>query len=341
MKIAVDAYGSDNAPYPEVEGAVQAIKDDLCELVYLTGREDILRKELEKFYYDSKRIVIVNASEVITMTDEPSVSAKKKKDSSLVKAMLLHKSGEADAVVSAGNTGAVMAASLFYLGRVKNVLRPAIALTLPTHTNYQIILDIGANVDCEVEHLVQFAEMGSLYAREMLSVEHPVVSLLNIGEESVKGSKIIKEAYLKMEQNRNINFKGNIEGKEILKGVTDVIVCDGFVGNIILKTVEGVFYSMFYIMKEQFNKDWIAKAGALLSFPVYSYIKKKLDYTEYGGALLLGLNGLPIASHGSSSAKAIKNAIRFAAKISKADLVLKMQDYFKQYDSNTKDNDQE
>lgn len=328
MNIALDAFGSDNAPYPEIEGAVTAIKDNLCGRIYLVGREDILSKELDKYYYDKERIIIVNATEIIKMTDEPSTSAKQKKDSSLVKAMMLHKAGEVDAVVSAGNTGAVMAASLFYLGRVKNVMRPAIALTLPTHNNFQIFLDIGANVDCEVEHLVQFAEMGSIYARVMLNVDKPRVSLLNIGEESVKGSKQIKNAYIALENNKKINFIGNIEGKELLKGVTDVIVCDGFIGNIILKTVEGVFSSIFSIMKEQFNKDWIAKIGALLSFPVYSYLKKKLDHTEYGGALLIGLNGLPVAAHGSSNGKAIRNAIRFAAKISRADMVAKMQDYF-------------
>ncbi len=328
MNIALDAFGSDNAPYPEIEGALSAIKDNLCDRIFLVGKEEVLHKELAKYYYDQTRIIVVNATEVITMTDEPSSSARTKKDSSLVKAMFLHKEGKVDAVVSAGNTGAVMAASLFYLGRVKNVMRPAIALTLPTHSNFQIFLDIGANVDCEVEHLVQFAEMGSIYAQVMLNVNRPRVSLLNIGEESVKGNKLIKNTFLALDNNKKINFIGNIEGKELLKGVTDVIVCDGFVGNIILKTVEGVFLSIFTIMKEQFNKDWIAKIGALLSFPVFSYLKKKLDHTEYGGALLIGLNGLPVAAHGSSNSKAIKNAIKFAAKISEADMVAKMQDYF-------------
>ncbi len=328
MRIALDAFGTDNAPFPEIEGAIQAIRENICQTIFLVGKEDVLNKELEKYYYDRERIVIIDASEVITMTDEPSASAKAKKDSSLVKALFLHKDGEADAFISAGNTGAVMAASLFYLGRIKNVLRPAIALTLPTHDNFEIILDVGANVDCEVEHLVQFAEMGSLYAREMLNVSRPRVSLLNIGEESVKGSKQIKTAYIQLENNDKINFIGNIEGKELLRGVTDVIVCDGFIGNIILKTIEGVFISIFAIMKEQFNKDWISKIGALLSFPVYTYLKKKLDKSEYGGALLLGLNGLPIVSHGSSDSKSIKNAIRFASKISKTELVSNMQQNF-------------
>jgi len=328
MRIAVDAFGSDNAPYPEIEGTVQAIKDNLCELIYLVGKEDVIAKELDKYFYDSGRIKIVNASEIITMNDEPSISAKTKRDSSLVKAVNLHKSGEVDAFVSAGNTGAVMAASLIYLGRIKNVSRPAIALTLPTHTKFQIILDVGANVDCEVEHLVQFAEIGSIYAKEMLNVDNPRVALANIGEESGKGNTLIKNTYKRLADHKHLNFIGNIEGKELLKGVTDVIVCDGFVGNIILKTVEGVFFSIFSMMKEQFSKDWISKIGALLSFPVYAYLRKKLDPSEYGGALLVGLNGLPVVSHGSSNAKAIKNAIKFASKMSEAGLVAKIQEYF-------------
>ncbi len=328
MRIALDAYGSDNAPFPEVEGAVQAIKENLCQTIYLVGKEEALKKELEKYYYDKSRIIVVNATDVITMNDSASSAARNKKDSSLVKAIQLHKSGEADAVVSAGNTGAVMAASLFVLGRVKHVHRPAIALTLPTQTRFEILLDVGANVDCEPEYLVQFAEIGSLYAREMLGIEKPRVSLLNIGEEHVKGSKLIKMTYPLLSNNKNINFIGNIEGKDLLKGVTDVVVCDGFVGNIILKTVEGVAISMFEIMKEQFQKDWVAKIGALLSFPVYSFLKKKLDHTEYGGALLIGLNGLPIVAHGRSNGKAIKNALRFATKISRTGFIAKVQHYY-------------
>jgi phosphate acyltransferase len=330
MRIALDAFGSDNAPFPEVEGAVQAIKENHCQHIYLVGKKDVLAEELGKYFYDKNRIEIVDAPDVITMDENASLAAKNKKDSSLVRAIELHKTGKADAVVSAGNTGAVMAASMFILGRVKNILRPAIALTLPTQTNYEIILDVGANADCIADYLVQFAEIGSLYASEMLEVEKPRVSLLNIGEESAKGSKLSKTTYQLLSQHKKINFIGNIEGKDLLKGVTDVIVCDGFIGNIILKTVEGVFLSIFSIMKEQFKKDWIAKIGALLSFPVYSYLKKKLDHTEYGGALLVGLNGLPIVAHGRSNGKAIKNAVRFASKVSQTDFVQKTQDYFRE-----------
>jgi len=330
MRIALDAHGSDNSPVPEVEGAVKAIYENYCDFVYLVGKEEVINKELNKYFYDKNRIKVINASQIITMEDSAALSSKNKPDSSLVRAIELHKNGEADAVVSAGNTGAVMASSLFLLGRVKNVHRPAIALQLPTQHNYEIVLDVGANVDCEAEHLVHFAILGSLYAREMLNIESPRVSLLNIGEESIKGSKLIKTTYALLAAEKKINFIGNIEGKDLLKGVTDVVVCDGFVGNIILKTVEGAIVSIFDIMKEQFKKDWVAKIGALLSFPVYSYLKKKLDHTEYGGALLVGLNGLPIVAHGRSNGKAIMNALKFACKISQSGFVQKVQQYFEE-----------
>jgi phosphate acyltransferase len=319
MRIALDAFGSDHAPYPEVEGAVLAIKEDVCDKIYLVGKQDILKKELEKYYYDSKRIEIVDASEErISMDEGASQAARSKPNSSLVKTVKLHQEGTADAAVSAGNTGAMMAASLFTYGRIPNVSRPAIAVTFPTLKNYEIILDVGANVDCESLHLVQFAELGSLYFRLLYGGEKPRVSLLNIGEESRKGNEMVKEAYHKMEENPNINFIGNIEGKDVMKGDTDVIVCDGFVGNVMLKTLEGAVISIFEILKEQFKKDWIARFGAMLSYPVYIHLKKKLDHTEYGGALLIGLNGISVISHGRSNAKAIKNAIRFASKLSKA-----------------------
>jgi glycerol-3-phosphate acyltransferase PlsX len=330
MRIAVDAHGSDNAPLPEIEGAVKAIHENLCELVYLVGQEEVIRKELGKFFYNEKRIIIVDARQIIRMDDAAALSVKAKPDSSLVKTIELHKKGEADAVVSAGNTGAVMAASLFLLGRIKNVHRPAIALNLPTQLNQEIILDVGANVDCEPEHLVHFALLGSLYAKHMLGVDNPRVSLLNIGEEDIKGSRLIKTTYSLLMQEKGLNFIGNIEGKDLLKGITDVVVCDGFVGNIILKTIEGAIISIFDIMKEQFKQDWIAKIGAVLSYPVYSYLKKKLDHTEYGGALLVGLNGLPIVCHGRSNGKAIMNAIKFASKISQSGFVHNVQQHFKE-----------
>ncbi len=328
MQIAIDAFGSDNAPLPEVEGAVLAIKDDLCDKIFLVGKEDILKKTLDKFFYDKKRIEIVHANEIISMDESPSVIVKKKKDSSLVKTIQLHKDGLVDGIVSAGNTGAVMAASLFIYGRIKNVLRPAIALTFPTVNKPEIVLDIGANVDCSPDHLVQFAKIGSLYSRFFFQNKNPEVALLNIGEESVKGNELVKKTYTKLSEYEDLNFIGNIEGKDLLKGIVDVVVCDGFVGNVMLKTVEGVALAIFGMMKEQMKKDWIAKIGALLSFPVYQYLKKKLDHTEYGGALLVGLNGISVVSHGRANAIAIKNAVKFAVKIAKSGFIKHAQDYY-------------
>ncbi len=328
MKIALDAFGSDNAPLPEIEGAVLAIKDNYCEKVFLVGRESIIKQHLEKYVYDKSRIEIVHAEDIISMEDNASASAKTKTDSSLVRAIKLHKDGIVDAVVSAGNTGAVMAASLFTYGRIKNVLRPAIAITFPTMKGQQIVLDVGANVDCEPEYLNQFAILGSLYAKFLFKLDNPKVALLNIGEESKKGNELTKAVYPLLQSNPEINFIGNIEGKDLLKGISDVIVCDGFVGNVMLKTVEGVAISIFEMMKEQMKKDWVAKLGALLSFPVFKYLKTKMDHSEYGGALLVGLNGISVISHGRSNSYAMKNAIKVAAKIAQSDFINHTKDYF-------------
>lgn len=329
MRIVVDAFGSDNAPSPEVEGAILAIKEDCCGKVILCGQEETLKKQLEKFYYNPAKIEILPASEIISMNDSPSYAVKKKKDSSLVKAAGLIKSGEADGLVSAGNTGAVMTASLLTFGRIKNVLRPAIAISLPTQEKPKIILDVGANVDCTPENLIQFAELGTLYSRFFHKQTNPEVALLNIGEESMKGNDLVKKVYPKLAENDNINFIGNIEGKDLLKGAADVVVCDGFVGNVMLKTLEGVALAIFSMMKEQIKKDWVAKVGALLSFPVYSYLRNKFDHSEYGGALLVGLNGISVVSHGRANGLAIKNAIKVAARIAESGFIEHTREYYK------------
>lgn len=328
MRIALDAFGSDNAPFPEVEGAVLAIKEDLCSHVILVGDEEILRRELGKYYFDKSRISIVHATQRIEMGDHASASVRSKKDSSLVRAVKLHHEGLADVVVSAGNTGAVMSASLFQYGRIRNVDRPAIAVVFPSQEGHQILLDMGATVDCTADNLLQFAHLGSMYYEYFFKNPRPRISLLNIGEESAKGNVITKQAHQLLAEDKDLNFTGNIEGKDILRGITDVIVCDGFVGNVVLKTVEGVGFSIFEILKEQINKDWIAKIGAMLSYPVYSYMKKKLDHTEYGGALLVGLNGISVVSHGRSNAKAMKNALRFADRIAASGFVEHAKQYF-------------
>lgn len=328
MRIVLDAFGSDNAPFPEVEGAVLAIKEEICEKILLVGDENTLIKELEKYIYDKDRIEVIHASEIISMDESPLQTVKKKKDSSLVRAVKLHKEGKADGFVSAGNTGAVMAASLLTLGRIKNVQRPAIAIGLPTIKDPAIILDVGANVDCTPTHLVQFAQLGSLYSHFFYNIDQPEVALLNIGEESVKGNDLVKKVYSQLAESNNIKFIGNIEGKDVLKGNADVIVCDGFVGNVMLKTVEGVALAIFGMLKEQIKKDWVAKIGALLSFPAYTYLKKKLDHSEYGGALLVGLNGIAVVSHGRSNGIAIKNAVKAAVNIAKSGFIQHAKDFY-------------
>lgn len=312
MKIALDAFGSDNAPTPEVEGAIRSINEEICDKIYLVGKKKELEAELGKFYYKKKSIEIIAGEEIISSTENPLREIKKKKNSSLLKAVELVKEKKADAIVSAGSTGAVMAASLLNLGRIHGILRPALAIQLPTLEDPVVVLDVGANVDCSVKNLIQFAEMGNIYSSYLTNKENPKVALLNIGEEKKKGNEITKAAYQKLEENTSINFVGNIEGKDILKGKVNVIICDGFVGNIMLKTVEGVALSLFEILKKQFDEDWVAKIGAILSYPAFQHFKKKVDYTEYGGAFLLGLNSISIIAHGRSNAKAILNALKFA-----------------------------
>ncbi len=328
MRVALDAFGSDKAPFPEIEGAIQAIKEDICDEIILVGDEAVLRRELEKYYYPKDRIRIEPASERITMEDHAAEAVRAKQDSSMVRAVQLHKSGVADAAVSAGNSGAFMTASLFGYGRIKGVSRPAIAVTLPTMKQPEILLDMGANVDCDAANLLQFAQLGKIYFSHTYKVAEPRIALLNIGEESAKGNSVSREAWGLLSKAAGLNFVGNIEGKDVLKGNCDVIVCDGFVGNIVLKTIEGAVMAVFQLLKEQLNKDWIAKFGAILSYPVYSYLKRKLDHTEIGGALLVGLNGCSIVCHGSSNANAIKNGIRFAARTAQSGFVSHTKEFF-------------
>ncbi len=328
MRVALDAFGSDKAPFPEIEGAIQAIKEDICDEIILVGDEAVLRRELEKYFFARDRISIEPASERITMQDHAAEAVRAKKDSSMVRTVQLHRSGAADAAVSAGNSGAFMTASLFAYGRIRGVSRPAIAVTLPTMKHPEILLDMGANVDCDAENLLQFAQLGKIYFSYIYDVAEPRIALLNIGEESAKGNSMSREAWGLLSQASDLNFVGNIEGKDVLKGNCDVIVCDGFVGNVVLKTIEGAVMSVFQLLKEQLNKDWIAKFGAILSYPVYSYLKRKLDHTEIGGALLVGLNGCSIVCHGSSNANAIKNGIRFAARTAHSGFVGHTKEYF-------------
>ena len=308
-RIAVDGYGGDYAPEQIVEGALQAA--DMYGIpIYLTGDEKRL-KPLVDGKAGSSLIEIVHAPEVITMDEAPVEAVRKKKQSSLVAAAELVRNKQAQAFVSAGSTGATMAASLFVIRRIKGVERPAITSLMPTSKGVCLMVDVGANVDSRPSHLVQFAQMGSVYAEHVLHIPNPRVGLLNVGQEPGKGNQLVQSVYPLLEE-LPLNFVGNIEGRDIPRGDVDVVVCDGFVGNVVLKFAEGLGASLFGMMKEEFTSTFSSKVGALLLKPGLKRIKKRMDYTEYGGAPLLGVQGVSIVAHGGSNAKAIRNAIRAA-----------------------------
>lgn len=312
IRIALDAMGGDFAPAETVKGAIAALADNPNIEIIFVGREDSISRELKK-YKRSKNISIHNATEVIETSEPPIQAIKQKKDSSINVAVSLVKEGKADAVVSAGNTGAFMASALFGLGRVPGIERPAIATTFPAKKGNVLLLDMGANVDCKPKHLVQFAKMGSIYSKYVLRAENPRVGLLNIGEEPEKGNELTTSTYPLL-KGSGLNFIGMVESKEIFSGKVDVVVCDGFIGNLILKFGESTAGFLFDLIKEELSKHPITKLAVLFLLPAFKRINKKVDYDEFGGAELLGLNGVVIKAHGRAKAKAIKNAIRVAAE---------------------------
>ena len=315
MKVAVDAMGSDYAPKEIILGAIQAVQEYDCE-VMLVGDEIQIRQVLETIEnWEALNISIYHASETIEMHDHPSAAVRKKKDASVVVATRLVKEGICDAVVSAGSTGGAVAAALFGLGRIKGVERPTIATPIPNLTGTTVLLDSGANIDSKPRHLVQSAVMGSIYAQYILNINQPRVGLLNIGEEETKGNEQALATYPLLQQLKTINFIGNVEGRDIPRGTVDVVVCDGFVGNIVLKLGEGLSSTIMQLVKEAVKSSGIlTKLASLMVLPALKSLKKKLDYAEYGGAPLLGVDGCFIICHGSSKAKAIKNAIRVATE---------------------------
>lgn len=319
MKIAVDAMGGDNAPRAVVAGAVQAAREYGAGIV-LVGIEQVVREELAKHpQAETLPIEVRNATEVVDMLDSAATVFRRKKDSSIRVANELVKTGEADAVFSAGHTGAAMSTSLFVLGRVEGVERPAIATFMPTLSGTSIVLDVGANVDCKPNHLLQFAVMGEVYARYFLRNPNPKVGLLSIGEEETKGNELTKEAF-KLLTETSLNFIGNVEGRDVMAGRADVIVCDGFIGNVVLKVSEAVAEAIGLFLKEDIKKSPLSKLGYLLMRPAFRSLKRRVDYAEYGGAPLVGVNGISIISHGRSSDRAIKNAIRVAAELAKSEV---------------------
>lgn len=309
MRIAVDAMGGENAPGAMISGAVEAVKAAGGEFdVALVGKREMIEEAIASGGYDVEHIDILNASEVVGMGESPATAIRKKKDSSISVAVREHKEGRVDAVFSSGNTGAVVAASLLSLGRLPGISRPAITILLPTGSRGTVLLDGGANADCTPGHLEQFAVMGSIYAEAFLEINNPKIGLLNIGEEESKGNELIREAYGLLKDSK-LNFVGNVEGTDIFEGAVDVVVADGFVGNVVLKFSESIASYLTGFLKEEIRNAFWPKVGAFLMKPAFENMKKKLDYAEYGAMPLLGVNGDVFIGHGNSSSRAIKNGI--------------------------------
>ncbi len=319
VTIALDAMGGDHFPRPEVEGAVQAAKAFDVKVI-LVGREEVVRKELERHAgWQKLPLEILHASEQVTMEDSAGKAVRAKKDSSIRVAASLVKKGQAQGLVSAGNTGAVMATAKLVQGMLPGVDRPALASPCPTATGQtSIMLDVGANVDCTAKMLAQFAVMGNAYSRAIFHIAHPRVGLLSIGEEEHKGNNLTHEATPLLKSLQDLHFIGNVEGRDIYSGVVDVIVCDGFVGNVALKVSEGVAHLIQQILKQSLTGNATRKFGALLAQGAFKELKARIDYSEYGGAPLLGLNGICVICHGRSNGKAIRNAIRAAKEFAES-----------------------
>ncbi len=318
MKIAVDAMGGDHGPAPNVEGALQAA-DELGIEVILVGDEPQIREQLRRLGSSDRRVTVRHAPQTVDMHESPSQVARKKRDSSIWIATELVKSGEASAVVSAGNTGASMVAAFFILGVTKGVERPAIAVTLPTLTGTAVMLDAGANVDCTAEHLHQFGLMGNEYGKHLFAKPNPRIGLLSIGEEDTKGNEVTKEAF-KLLKASPINFVGNVEGRDVYSGGADVIVCDGFIGNVALKISEGIADTIKKLLMKEIAGSFLGRLSYVFLAGPLLRLRRRMDYAEFGGAPLLGVNGITMICHGRSSAKAIKNAIRRAKGLAESSL---------------------
>lgn len=330
MKIALDAMGGDHAPQEIVLGGLQALQQyQEIEKVFLVGQRAPIEAVLAQADNGNRsKIEIVEASEVIEMADHPATAYRRKKDASITVATRLVKSGEADAVVSAGSTGGQMVAALFGLGRIKGVSRPAIGCMLPTLTGGKLLVDAGANTNVDVENLVQFAQMGSIYMESVMGVQKPKVGLINNGAEETKGCDLTQAAYQRLKELSGIHFIGNIEGRDVPAGVADVMTCDGFTGNVVLKTMEGMGKTIISMLEQEVMASTRCKAGALLMKPALRSLKHKMDYAEYGGAPLLGVNGVSIVCHGSSKAKAICKAMEVACHCCESKFVEKIKGNF-------------
>ena len=313
MRIIVDAMGGDFAPVEILKGCIDAV-GEYGILLTLVGQEEVITEHLQALGASLEPFEIINATEVVEPDEVPVTAIRRKKDSSMVKAFELLRQDPESVFISAGSTGALMAGGLLKVGRIKGINRPALAPLIPTKEQPVLLVDAGANAECKPENLVQFAIMGSVYMEQVLDRKNPSVGLVNIGTEEGKGNELTKETYIRLKEQGNINFFGNVEARDIPAGIVDIVVCDGFTGNIILKLTEGLATNLFAIMKEEFTKGLIPKIGALLLKPSLKGLKDTMDYAEHGGAPLLGINGGIIKAHGSSDARAIKNAIRQGKK---------------------------
>lgn len=309
INVALDAMGGDNAPVEIIKGAVEALKEREDISIHLCGRMDDMNKVLSQLSYDKDRLTLVDAPDVIETSEPPVMAIRRKKESSIVKGLGLVKDGICDAFVSAGSSGAVLVGGQFIVGRIKGVERPPLAPLIPTEKGVSLLIDCGANVDARPSHLLQFAKMGSVYMENVVGVDNPKVAIVNIGAEEEKGNMLVKETYPLLKNCPDINFVGSIEARDIPKGDVDVIVCEAFVGNVILKLYEGVGKTFIKLIKGGFMTSLRAKIGGLLIKPALKNTLKSFDLSEHGGAPLLGLNGLVVKTHGSSTAKEISNSI--------------------------------
>ena len=325
IRVALDAMGGDNAPFETVKGAVTAVNDIENVHVVLVGMEDMIKKELSSYEYDSSRISIVNATEIIGFNEAPATAIKSKKDSSIVVAQKLVKSGDADAVVSAGSTGAILVGGLGYIGRIKGVHRTPLAVLVPTEKGVSLLIDCGANVDARPEHLVQFAKMGSLYMENICGVKDPKVGIVNIGTEEEKGNALVKETHPLLKDCTSINYIGSVEARDIPVGDADVIVCEAFTGNVILKLYEGLAKTLINKIKAGLMSSIKSKIGAMLSKSALKSTLKSFDVSAYGGAPLLGLNGLCVKTHGTATYIEISNSIKQCVSFVENDINGKIQ----------------
>lgn len=320
MNVIVDAMGGDNAPQAIIEGCTLGLRDHEQMHITLVGNQEVIEQELSKYDYDKSRINIVNTSQVIDMAEPPVEAIRSKKDSSMVVGLRMLKEKQGDVFLTAGSTGAAVAGSTLIVRRMKGVKRPAIAPLLPTETGRVLLLDGGANAECRPSYLAQFALMGSIYMEKVEGIENPRIGLVSNGAEAEKGNDLTKAAY-KLIEKLPVNFIGNAEGRDLVTGDYDVIVCDGFTGNVIMKFMEGLAKALMNLLKAELKSTTRTKLGAAIAMPAFRNFKKSMDYKEYGGALLLGIDGAVVKAHGSSDAKALRSALRQVAGIIKGDVV--------------------